>query len=203
MATVADLKEQLAKAERQLASAKEKDEVDFATKKVNRIKKELEELEKSGGGEKPAATTSKAKTEKPAAKKEEKAKPATKKAEKKERKSKYADLPSCDELQEAFLKRREQREKSQKKYKTKSAVNRAAGNLATATKQVAKDIEVPDNKKEANTVISKIEKLKTHIMAAVDLMEELSGDETTKKEVHEILAPLDEKLKKIRQENKA
>lgn len=200
MATVAELKEQLAKAERQLSSAKEKDEVDFATKKVNRIKGELEALEKKAE-EKPAAEKPKAE-KKPAPKKEEKPKAEKKTEAKPARKSKYADLPSCDELQEAFLKRREQREKSQKKYKTKSAVNRAAGNLATATKQVAKDIEVPDNKKEANTVISKIEKLKTHLMQVVDLLEELSGDETTKKEVHEILAPLDEKLKKIRQENK-
>lgn len=213
MATVADLKEQLAKAEKQLAAAKETDEVNFATKKVNRIKAELDKLEKEGketpkADEKPAA-----KAEKPAAKPVAKKAPAPAKAEKPKpaaaakkgkptTKAKYADLPSCDDLQAAFLKRREQREKSQKKYKTKSAINKAANNLATATKQVAASIEMPESKKEANTVIAKLEKLKKNLMETIDLLEDLSKDETTKKEVQAILGPLDEKLKKIRSENK-
>lgn len=212
MATVADLKEQLAKAEKQLAAAKEPDEVNFATKKINRIKGELSALEKAGKDTPKAEEKPAAKKEAPAAKPVEKKAPAPAKAEKPKpaaavkkkptTKAKYADLPSCDELQTAFLKRREQREKSQKKYKTKSAINKAANNLATATKQVAAAIEMPESKKEANSVISKLEKLKKNLMETIDLLEELSNDETTKKEVQAILGPLDEKLKKIRSENK-
>jgi hypothetical protein len=201
MATSKDLKEQLEKAEKQLKAAKEKDEVDFATKKINRIKKELEELEAQGGSAGDAASAKPAATDK---KKKGAKKPDGTGKQPKPRKSgsKYADLPSCEELQTAFLERRKQREKSQKQYKTKSFITKATTALATAAKQVAASVKISDNKQTAQAQVSKIEKFKTTLMELIEIMEELTKDDASKTEAQAIFKPLDEKLDKILKEIK-
>lgn len=151
------------------------DEKDFAKGEIEDLKKELEKLKAEPKAEKKIAP-----------KKEKKAaKPKVEIVKKAPKPKKNSELPSCDELEARWRKRKEAAKKAAKKHKTTSISERIGGDVAQAVKKIVDNIPAADIKANPKSYIAKFEKIETATKGFVDSLKSLLGDDFSRSEILE------------------
>lgn len=122
--------------------------------------------------------------------------PATTKAPKQTPAKKTAKdaLPSCDELQEAWEKRKAAAVKANKKHKTVSISEKIGTDVAHAVKKIVNNIPAADIKDNPEKYIEKFKKVETATSEFLNSLKSLLGDDFDKKE---LLEPFEEIIGKF------
>lgn len=163
------------------------DEKALAKEQIAELKKKLEAAEK-----KPAAKSDKPKkAEKPAGEKKE-----TRGRKKKEKTEK--PTPTCDELIEAWEKRREAAKKNARKAKTRSVMSTISDKVEGAVVKAIKNVDSDDLKKNPEKHFEKFDKLESSMKEFLTDFKSVLGDEYESKEVTEAVNAINELIKKLK-----
>ncbi len=113
--------------------------------------------------------------------------------EKKSSKSKGEPEVSCDELMDAYNKRKKSHDKAAKQYATTSVSEKIGNNLASAVSKAISNIDNDDIKKSPKKYIAKFELIEKETKAFISKLKPILGEDFDKED---ILSPLEEVITK-------
>ena len=206
MATIDELKAEIAKKEKVLGNAFLPDPIKNKAKQdIDKLKKELKGLDDESKGEKKEEKKKKApKTQSKKAKKEKApAKPKAKRTitfEGEEIDEDEADY--CEKLLKAWKTRREKAKKSAKKHRTRSVTSKIATDISQAVEKGVESVpakEIADNPEKA---ISKFERLEKAALEFLDAFKSILGDKFKKKDAKKEFGDVEKMITDIKKKFK-
>jgi len=191
MSKIAELKEKISKIEKGLNSPMTPEALKPKQREIlEKLKGELAAMEDMKE-QKPKATSKKEDEEYDGFKED---KPKKKGGRKAKAKKENKQQPTCDELEAAWIKRREAAKKAKKRHKTTSISESIGDTIGLVVNKAINSVSKADVKAAPKTYISKFERVEKSTKEFIDSLKSVLGDEFDR---DELIKPMEEAIGKF------
>lgn len=193
---ITELKEALKKAERQLAAAGDASEKDFAQKKIDKLKTQISDAEKS------ESEPSKKKAKAPRKPREAKPKKAAVSITYNGKTYNSNDPDFCKIAKKQLAERLAARKKNEGKFKTKSVSTKIGDDIADAVSKALHNIETADIKNNPKQYFAKFTHLSKAANSFFSAIREILGDDYNKDQIRKPLEAIERDIKQLTEKYK-